>query len=473
LIRELPGTADTWRWEVRNGTEVAEAIGLRPHALLWPGAREGFARIPDVDHPAWLPVLARDALDGAPVRVRPPTRPFPRLDATQAAACGRFLAPAVLLAAGAARGEVRTDDLVVDADGVPRFAPLGFVPPDAIGRVPYARAPEVVAGAPPDGASDLYGLGVACFTAVRGEPPWPAPSLAALDARRGGPAPTVGLIDADALLSTLLAVDPSARRGAVGASTLPPRLPDAAPAVSATPTAVTTRPASPPLQSRSTGFPRYVVLVPTARLSHHALAVLASRSERDAEAVRAAARTGARWAVGGAEVEADARTLARRFAALGLPADVDTTVPPRVIQYLVLAAATGMAALLTSYRLPFAVGALVLVYMALVNFRAMFRTAEVRMAWQARDRATVASDSLEGRLIAARERAERLPEVAAADLRVRLDEARRALEHARGVSWSGTTGPDEAAAAQREAELAAAEVARIESAVARAAAETS
>jgi hypothetical protein len=473
LVRELPSGPDVWRWEVRRGEQIAEAIGLRAHALLWPRARERFAAVPDIADPAALPILARDALDGAPVRVRPRTSGvLPRLDGATAGRVAAFLAPAVRAGTGAAEGELRTEDLVLDADGVPRFAPLGVRPPDAIGRVPFARAPEVVHGAPPDGASDLYGLGVVLVTAVRGEPPWPAPSLAALEARRGSPPPSLGDIDADGIVAGLLATDPAARHAVPERYARPaemPVLPTEAPAApSPSPARLTTRPAEPPLYAGSATFPKYVVRVPTARLSAEALARLASRAESDAEAVRAAARRGDTWAIGGADVEADARALARRFGAIGLPATVDTTVPPRVIHYLALAVAAAIGALVSGFPVPFAGIAVGLVYMAGVNFRAMFRTAEVRMAWQARGRAPVDATSLEGRLLAARARADRLPEVAAADVRLRLEEAQAALERARAASWSGGADTD----ASQDAERAVRDVEAVELAVARAASET-
>jgi hypothetical protein len=75
-------------------------------------------------------VLETNVYDNLPVRVVPPlSGGVGALTAAEAVAVGRWLAPAVLAGGGACGGELRPSDLVVDAEGVPRFLPQGVAPP--------------------------------------------------------------------------------------------------------------------------------------------------------------------------------------------------------------------------------------------------------------------------------------------------------------------------------------------------------
>lgn len=127
---------------------------------------------------------------------------------------------------------------------------------------------------------------------------------------------------------------------------------------------------------------RYVVLVPLRRLPPALLDTVAARAGSDPAAVRRAAALGNAWAVGEADLEDDALRVAARFTAEGMPATVATTVAPRVIQYLLLAAVAAIVGLVSGVTVPFLALAGVLVVMALINFRAMWPVAEARLAAQ-------------------------------------------------------------------------------------------
>jgi eukaryotic-like serine/threonine-protein kinase len=88
---------------------------------------------------------------------------------------------------------------------------------------PQYMAPELLAGAPPDAASDLYALGATAFELLAGEPLFAAPTMGELlRAVAAGVARPLGALrpdlppahaDAlDALLSHLLAADPAQRQ---------------------------------------------------------------------------------------------------------------------------------------------------------------------------------------------------------------------------------------------------------------------
>ncbi len=462
LVRELPGTRDAWRWacEDERGGPPAECVGLRASALLWSGAREGFDGVPDIAHPAVLPILARDTVDGVPVRIRPATRgPLPRLSREEGIQLLGWLAGAVMAGNGAARGCLRDEDVVVDDEGTVRFAPLGAAPPRAVQANPH-RAPELDAGSPATATADLYGLGVIVQTAVTGSLPWPATTTAELVQRRAHPRPRVGNETLDTLLDGTLTSEPSARVVPMFTGS-PVRIDaarmDAAPRAGAATTALasrqeldTARPSAP--------FPRYIVMADTQGLGPAALVRLAARSSSDVEAVRQCAREGRPWVVDGFSVEEDARRLTRTLATLGLPSRIEVSRPPRVVQFIglsILALAGGIALDM------WIVGALlagVCAWIAMTNFRTMFTTARVRMAWNERGRNPAAADSITARLGHLRERigAANLPDAAAAHLVSRADALARAFEDADtegielAVAGAATTTTD-----ARKAELVA------------------
>ncbi|MFN7147310.1 MAG: hypothetical protein ACK4YP_26315, partial [Myxococcota bacterium] len=177
------------------------------HVLLRPGVRDAFVGLRLPDHPAALPTLATDVVDGLPVRVRPATHGSiegVRLTAPEVVAAAGWLAPALLQAEGVGLGELGPEDLVRDADGVLRLAPTGVPRVESVARVPRHRAPEAASS----GEADLYGLGVTLYHALTGA--WPTDARAPASAHGAGP-------DADALLDGLLSADPAARRAAVEA----------------------------------------------------------------------------------------------------------------------------------------------------------------------------------------------------------------------------------------------------------------
>ncbi|MFZ5481248.1 MAG: hypothetical protein ACOZNI_31100 [Myxococcota bacterium] len=408
LVRELTGGEDWVRWEVRDGEHVAELVAPKAHALLRPGAREAFAGTPMPDDPAVLPRLAEDEIDDVPVRVQARTRCTfleARLSVAEARAIAGWLGPAVLAAGGACAGELTAEDLVVDADGVPRLAPLGIPRAESLARKPVYRAPD--GGA--DGRADLFGLGVALHFAATGRLPKlpPSPVDPALDPVFAG----------------LLSRDPDARVAALPPPPEePPRLqPPAAPPAPA-----------PIVHTPHDPLPRYVVVVPLRGLGPDALRRVAARAASDVAAVERAAARGAMWAVGGAETELDAGPLLKRLAGLGLPARAVTTVAPKVVQYWAVAVVVAVVGLVSGFLLPFGVAAGVLAWMGLINFRHMFPVAEARLAWQERRRAPAdpASPVAKIETLRARIVAEDLHDAVAADLRARLADAERKLDAA-------------------------------------------
>lgn len=432
LLRELGGEEDLARWEAEDaaGTRV-EVVAPRPHALLRPGARESFAAARPPDHPAALPELARDVVDGVPVRVRPLTRGTlagVRLTPAEAVAIAGWLGPAVLAGSGIGGGELRPEDVAIDPEGAPRLAPAGLPRGESLARVPVQRAPE---GAR-DARADLFGLGVTLWRAVTGQEPRPARTAAEL-ASRDVPVPLASLAGApdehaDAVLAGLLSPDPDARAAALPAApTAPPRLPLPAPVPAPV---LATLPAAPASSER---LPKYVVSVPLRGLSADALRRVAARAGSDPDAVRRAAARGGEWALGGADIELDAQALARRSVAAGLPATSGTTVAPKVVQYWIIAIVCAILAPLSGFVLPFLALAALLVYMGAVNFRVMYRVAEVRHTWQDRARAPARADTPEGALAAVRARLDLadLPDPVLVDLRARVEALAARLDELR------------------------------------------
>lgn len=152
-------------------------------------------------------VVARAPLEDATLAdVRGP------IAAGRVAAIGARLLPAVLAAGEAAHGALLPTDIGLDAAGAPVLAVRGR---------PFARisrdqqrfvAPEAFAGAVPDAAAALYGLGAALYRLATGQDPPPAHSGAApppSTLRRGVP-PAL-----DAAIARLMSPDPTARAGAL------------------------------------------------------------------------------------------------------------------------------------------------------------------------------------------------------------------------------------------------------------------
>jgi hypothetical protein len=469
LTHELPGSADAWAWAcvaTDDGTE-AECVGLRPGPLLWPGAREGFAAGGAVDHPATLPVLARDVVNGVPVRVRPRTAgPLGRLDAAQGLAVLRWLGGAVLAGGGAAAGNLRGDDVVVDAEGVPRFTPLGVAPPRAVQANP-ARAPEKDAGGAPDARADLWGLAVLVHAAVSGESPWPAVTQAELEGRRATPRPRVRDDALDAELDGCLRLDPAHRAPPGPAGDAPRVTPGVVASAATTALGRPTPPQAGGLLQQ--GFPKYVVLVPTHALGPGALARLAIRSGSALPVVQDAARRGEPWAVDGAPVEEDARRLARRLASAGLPAEVQPTKIPRFIHFVGLSALVCAGGFALDLWAMGALLALVCLWVAFTNIRGGAPIFRARQAWQGRLRGIPPEDGALAGILRYRRRVEdaNLPEPARVHLVGDADALLRELEDATAEEVELVAAGADAAAARARLAAVPAQLARLEADLAR------
>lgn len=432
---ELPAAGDLRRFRVRAGApdgEVAEAVTPAAHVLFRPGVREAFLRLSLPDHPAALPTLATDVVDGLPVRVRPATRATlegVRLSPSDAVALAGWLAPPVLAGGGLGGGELGDDDLVVDDAGTVRLAPSGVPRAESVARVPHHRAPEGTSGAD----ADLYGLGVTLYRAVTGV--WPSRDVKPPPASAHG-----GSTEADDVLAGLLSPEPQARRAAVGGlPEAPVTLPEsalapAAPAPTSTvasgsSTAIRVT-APPPITLTTVSGPilPWAVLVPLRGLSPAAVRVIASRAAADPEAVRRAAQKGATWCVDTAETEAEANRILKRLENAGVKGGhVAMTKAPRVIQYGLLAIVSVIVGLVSGLILPFGAIAAILLYMAAVNLKGMFAVAEVRLHVQDRARAALPDTAPEARVRTLRRRvaAAELPEIVLSDLRgevARLEE---------------------------------------------------
>ncbi len=159
----------------------------------------------------------RDVLviDGRPWVIRAPLDDRSLADvrgpvpAEVAAWVGARLAPALQSLGGAGGTLVTDEDFALDPQGAPMFAPTGRLP----GRVEIGTgrgvAPEVFAGAPPDGRSALYALGALLFRLTTGSPIPPAGS-GRPPARASALRPDLPP-DLDQAIAALLSSDPTHR----------------------------------------------------------------------------------------------------------------------------------------------------------------------------------------------------------------------------------------------------------------------
>ncbi len=330
-----------------------EIVRPAPHAALRDGARARFARAwtprPPA-HPAWLPALAGPAPDGKPVGVRPaigaPWQPDQRLAADEVRQLAGWLGGGLL--AGGLEGGLAHEDLVLDADGVPRISPAGLVRVESIAALPYHVPPRRDSGPAGDRDAALYGLGVVLFRALTGA--WPAEgrSPAALHAAQARPRRARELrpevpADVDALLAALLDPDPSRRAPAVAAVAhdRPPvlALPAAAPAPApaAAPAAATAAPAlrvtqAAPARSAARvddALPPWLVVLDRAAATEASLRRLeALLPDLPHFALRDGMRDESAVIVGTAPTEAAARSLAESLGRAGAPLTVQSAAAP-------------------------------------------------------------------------------------------------------------------------------------------------
>ncbi len=347
LLRELPGTADLWRWEARDTATGASVEVVAPTlmAALRPGAREQFLAAGRAlpEGPAVVHRLAEGVEGSLPVAVLPPGRgPWPhdaRLEDDEIAPLAAFLGAALL------RGEplpdgLRREDLSVDESGLPRLTPLGLVHGGAVHDPPRHRPPELRGGGAALPESALYGLGVLLFRAATGQDAVPGDRAAAWEAglprRARDLNPELSEATED-LLAGLLSADPGSRRAAleglvgtpVALRAAPrPALPDgprlAPRAASPIPTALT-----PPAAARpDLGIGRWSLAVRPASMSAPALRRAAALGQTWPSALTRAGGAGSWVPLADARSREEADQLARSWAALGVPVRLLAGEPP-------------------------------------------------------------------------------------------------------------------------------------------------
>ncbi len=177
LTRELESSPDLWRWDAGE----VEVIALRPHAVLVPGFRDGFWKAggeaedgvngnptlpPASLSRSSLPTLARGESDGLVVRVRPRVR--------GALVAAQVRAPNDVAAwlAEDTPNDALVEDIVIDADGVPRYWPVGrparvsVAATDTIWAALGTARVEALAGASSRTSTALHAAAIAAIAAA-------------------------------------------------------------------------------------------------------------------------------------------------------------------------------------------------------------------------------------------------------------------------------------------------------------------
>jgi eukaryotic-like serine/threonine-protein kinase len=217
LGRELGRDARAQRFAARDlgtardvmVTQILVSAGAGPLERLARDARAAaalgqphIAAVREVVLDAVPPFLVGDAVDGPTLRHRLADGPLPP-DLVLALAAQLGEALGVAHTAGLVHGALSPSSIVLCADGV-RILDFGMVHLDdgAADDGAY-RAPETLAGAPPDARADLYAVGVALHEALVGRRPF-----------AGGAAPSLPFSVPPALatvVTRLLMTDPDAR----------------------------------------------------------------------------------------------------------------------------------------------------------------------------------------------------------------------------------------------------------------------
>jgi tetratricopeptide (TPR) repeat protein len=98
-------------------------------------------------------------------------------------------------AAGWVHGDVKTSNVLLDADGLAHLVDLGSARPigatDASGGSPYSTSPERLDGAPAAAADDIYAFGVLLYELIGGHPPF-YPDVTPQRVREEVPTPVAG-----------------------------------------------------------------------------------------------------------------------------------------------------------------------------------------------------------------------------------------------------------------------------------------
>lgn len=114
---------------------------------------------------------------------------------------------------GLPHGDVRPANVLVDADGTPKLAELGFDRPSPPSdERAHFMAPEILGGAAPDAKSDLYSLGISLYRMLTGRFPYDGATCEQLAKKQDDPPTGLGVPKPVArVLASLCAADPQRR----------------------------------------------------------------------------------------------------------------------------------------------------------------------------------------------------------------------------------------------------------------------
>jgi tetratricopeptide (TPR) repeat protein len=211
LARPLAAGHDPTTWLARD-TGAGRDVVLR-----FRGADDGaLARISEVvRHPALLAPIASGTAEGLAFDVFEylPGGEIGRLRGRAWTLVARRLLPvadvlAALHEAGWVHGDVKSANVLLDANSLPRLVDFGSArrigATQAAGASPYSTSPERLDGAPAAPADDVYAFGVLLYELVSGHPPF-YPDLTPARVRNETPAPLDGRPTPPAALRELVA----------------------------------------------------------------------------------------------------------------------------------------------------------------------------------------------------------------------------------------------------------------------------
>ncbi len=180
LARPLATGHDAHTWLARDevsGRDVVLRLHQQPADIASVQVRAA------VSHPTLLAPLATHVEDGVTVEVFEylPGGEIGRLRGRAWTLIARRLLPvadaiAALHEKGWVHGDIKSANVMLDADGLPRLVDLGNA--QRIGAIqptgasPYSTSPERLDGAPAATAADIYAFGVLLYELVSGHPPF-------------------------------------------------------------------------------------------------------------------------------------------------------------------------------------------------------------------------------------------------------------------------------------------------------------